>query len=731
MAVALSPPAPPTSLKRVNSDGTPTQAQLDYERAIAKWVADQINALGGGAIPLPTPTTIGGVKSLAAVSHKFLTSIGTDGLPVAAQPAAGDISGLGPFATASSIAVGSITGLGTLATLSSVDLASQATGNLAVSHFNSGIDASSSKFWRGDGIWAPVTASAGGSSGQIQFNSAGSLGGFTVAGDGTLDPVTGSLIVTKTNGVAFAAVATSGSASDLGTGTLPPARLPNPTLTTNGGVRQYNAVSHQYLTGISGFGVPFGQQPSVTDLQEGSTGNGAVVRAAGPTLTGSVVADLLSLNTLTANSAIINNTISVNTAAGGTSTGTIATFKDADSVNTRILVDSVGAVPVIDFRQARGTSAAPSASQLDDILGILAARGYGATGYNLTTASGAISFRAAENWTNTAQGSYFTFETTPNGSTTRAIRARINNDGKFGIGRTATTYILEAQGDIFATGSFRGDGSLLTGITASGFANQSANLVLAGPTTGAASTPTFRALVGADLPNPSATTLGGVQSKAAVASNWLTSISTSGVPVASQPAFTDISGTAAATQGGTGQTGYAVGDLLYASTTTALSKLADVATGNALISGGITTAPSWGKITTSHTTGIAASGANSDITSLNSVTRAITSGWSIDGSSATITLAAGASASFSTGSGLVNITDQSVTGCSAAYLVGGTGTVLLGQSIGSSFVVSAAPASGQVGLAWVGGGTNAYVLKNNQTSSSTFGIIGLRTRIST
>ncbi len=50
------------------------------------------------------------------------------------------------------------------------------------------------------------------------------------------------------------------------------------------------------------------------------------------------------------------------------------------------------------------------------------------------------------------------------------------------------------------------------------------------------------------LPNPSATTLGGVQSLAATTSNWITSISTSGVPSATQPAFTDISGTVAATQ---------------------------------------------------------------------------------------------------------------------------------------------------------------------------------------
>jgi hypothetical protein len=59
-----------------------------------------------------------------------------------------------------------------------------------------------------------------------------------------------------------------------------------------------------------------------------------------------------------------------------------------------------------------------------------------------------------------------------------------------------------------------------------------------------------------------------------------------------------------ATSGGTGFTSYAVGDLLFASTTTALSKLADVATGNALISGGVGVAPTYGKIgLTTHVTG--------------------------------------------------------------------------------------------------------------------------------
>jgi len=65
-----------------------------------------------------------------------------------------------------------------------------------------------------------------------------------------------------------------------------------------------------------------------------------------------------------------------------------------------------------------------------------------------------------------------------------------------------------------------------------------------------------------------------------------------------------LAGTLNAVNGGTGINSYAVGDLLYASTTTALSNLADIATGNALISGGVGVAPSYGKIgLTTHVSG--------------------------------------------------------------------------------------------------------------------------------
>lgn len=59
---------------------------------------------------------------------------------------------------------------------------------------------------------------------------------------------------------------------------------------------------------------------------------------------------------------------------------------------------------------------------------------------------------------------------------------------------------------------------------------------------------------------------------------------------------THITGTLAAANGGTGQASYTVGDIVYASGTTTLSALADVATGNVLLSGGTGTAPSYGKV---------------------------------------------------------------------------------------------------------------------------------------
>ena len=80
--------------------------------------------------------------------------------------------------------------------------------------------------------------------------------------------------------------------------------------------------------------------------------------------------------------------------------------------------------------------------------------------------------------------------------------------------------------------------------------------------------------------------------------------STGLTPATATTGAVTLAGTLGAGYGGTGLSTYAIGDLLYASGATALSRLADVATGSALISGGVTTAPSWGKIgLTTHVSG--------------------------------------------------------------------------------------------------------------------------------
>lgn len=61
-----------------------------------------------------------------------------------------------------------------------------------------------------------------------------------------------------------------------------------------------------------------------------------------------------------------------------------------------------------------------------------------------------------------------------------------------------------------------------------------------------AGAPAFRALAGSDLPLPSSTTLGGVESISPVPHNFLTGIATSGVPSVAQPNLSDLNGTVVA-----------------------------------------------------------------------------------------------------------------------------------------------------------------------------------------
>jgi hypothetical protein len=158
-----------------------------------------------------------------------------------------------------------------------------------------------------------------------------------------------------------------------------------------------------------------------------------------------------------------------------------------------------------------------------------------------------------------------------------------------------------------------------------------------------------------------------------------------------------------ATAGGTGQTSYAVGDLLYANTTTSLAKLADVATGNALISGGVGVAPSWGKIgLTTHVSGTLPV-ANGGTGQTSYVNGELLIGNTTGNTLAKSTLTAGAGVSITNGAGSITIassgalTANAPVTATADYSVADGVTYVINNKSGSSLTVTLPTASSYSG----------------------------------
>ncbi len=187
---------------------------------------------------------------------------------------------------------------------------------------------------------------------------------------------------------------------------------------------------------------------------------------------------------------------------------------------------------------------------------------------------------------------------------------------------TSITGMLKGNGTALSAGTAgtdysAGTSALATGILKSTTATGALTIAVAGDfptlnqnTTGSAATLTTSRLIYGNSFNGSANVTGVIGSAFGGTGNGFTAFTG---PTTSEKIFTLPNSSATiltsaaavtAAQGGTGQTSYAVGDILYASTTSALSKLADIATGNALITGGVGVAPSYGKIgLTTHVSG--------------------------------------------------------------------------------------------------------------------------------
>lgn len=135
--------------------------------------------------------------------------------------------------------------------------------------------------------------------------------------------------------------------------------------------------------------------------------------------------------------------------------------------------------------------------------------------------------------------------------------------------------------------------------------------------------------------------------KSTTATRYLANTGTNNDPAWAQINLANgVTGSLPAANGGTGQTSYVIGDLLFADSTTSLTRLADVATGNALISGGVGVAPSYGKIgLTTHVSGTlpianGGSGQTTAQAAMNAFAGAVTSGQYLRGNGTNVVMSA-------------------------------------------------------------------------------------------
>ena len=330
--------------------------------------------------------------------------------------------------------------------------------------------------------WAPVTA---GTVTSVSVVSANGLAG-TVATATTTPAITLSTSVTgilQGNGTAISAATTgnltdsgtdgitvtSGTGAVLGSGTSLSQHVSDTTHNgylsstdwntfNNKGSGSVTSVSVVSANGLAGTVATATTTPALTLSTTVNSpvlaGNGTAISAASTTGTGSTVvlstspsitsATFLSTTTFPSSTSVTSaGILLVNTTAQTSPELIIAASSSTQSPHIAAQGYGFGGGNFVGMG-ANGTQASPTASLSGDGLSNISARGYGATGFPAHSRA-RISMFAAENWSDTAQGTYMTFQTTPTGSVTEAETARINSAGNFLSGTTSGNFYTNEQ----------------------------------------------------------------------------------------------------------------------------------------------------------------------------------------------------------------------------------------------------------------------------------------------
>lgn len=139
-----------------------------------------------------------------------------------------------------------------------------------------------------------------------------------------------------------------------------------------------------------------------------------------------------------------------------------------DAIPAKVILDSFGAntYSVFAGKSARGTAAAPSATQLGDVIARFSASGYGTTGFQ-PLGVGRIDFIATENHTDSSRGTQIQLWNCPNGSNTLTNIATFNGNDVFLTGTVHAANVI-ANGTISfvnvnATGNINSNNAVLSG----------------------------------------------------------------------------------------------------------------------------------------------------------------------------------------------------------------------------------------------------------------------------